>query len=414
MPFIGNDLSNLTIEIRKNYFTCARSASLEEDIPVKSGLTGLKRRMSLIKLRHQADRLGLNWESNVPWSFSFKDRLLETRAKRDDLVTYGAAADLIPDPSDWIPYHSLMANPPLLCGMHFCKRNKRFFHESCGDKSIHPVNRGCMAIDRFLQVDESNAVLCESLPRPNTQLDGIDTNEKNDHIYEAARAWDILYRTVALLKEAGNEALQNTLNCLAARYYDKAIVYCSVAYMEFPVGNVAFLADHQVALSDNSGWECCWTCLLKILIQIRLNLSLCCLKTDVNDTKAAIFQAKLALKELRPFVGQKGCVTTGKKLEMTRLEEPLRTYTEAMSLQSKAFFRLGSAQLLVGDYEEAIESFEQSIKSSSVSSSEKKPDQLVLRKLQEAKLANRRHCNSERKKFKFMFSSQEDGEHNND
>eukprot|EP00804_Cyclotella_cryptica_P015735 CCRYP_013390-RA/>CCRYP_013390-RA protein AED:0.06 eAED:0.06 QI:92/1/1/1/1/1/7/170/1345 len=412
MPFIGNDLSNLNIEIRKNYFLCARSASLEEDIPVKSGLTGLKRRMSLIKLRHQADRLGLNWECAVPWDLSFKDHLLATHAKRDDLFTYGAAADLIPDPSDWIPYHTLMANPPLLCGMQFCKRHKQFYHELYVDKSIHPVSRGCMANDRCLQVHESKAVLCESLPKLNEQPDDLDKNEKNDHIYEAARAWDILYRTVTLLKEAGNAALQKKLNCLAARYYDKAIVYCSVAYMEFPTGNVDFLADHQVALSDNSGWECYWTGLLKTLIQIRLNLSLCCLKSDVNDTKAAIFQAKLALKELRPFVAKKGCVKTGKKLEKTRLEEPPTTYTEAMSLQSKAFFRLGSGQLLLGDFEEAIESFEQSIKSSSASSPEKKPDQVVLRKLQEAKVANRRQFSSERKKFKFMFSSQEDRDTN--
>lgn len=389
-PFIGNDLANLSNELKKNYYTCARSG-MGEDTAVKSGLTGLKRRMSLMKLRHHADRLGLNWDGNVPWNFSFVHHLLQDKtAKVEDPVSYGALVDLIPDPSDWIPFNALLANPPLDCGMQFSKRHKQFYNESYTDKSLHPVHRFSLICD-----EKNNQYLDAS-------CGGVEDRE-----YDAARAWDILHATITLLKEAGNAALQKSLNRLAARYYDRAILYCSLAYMEFPVGNCDFLAQHQIALSENSGLECRWTTMLKTFIQVRLNMSLCCLKSDVNDTKAAMFLAKLALKELKPFVSAKGCVKTGKKLERSRLEEPEITYTEAMALQSKAYFRLGSAQLLLNDFEDAIESFEQSIQSSSLSFPEKKPDAAVLRKLQEAKLANRRQCNSERKKFKFAFATKE-------
>lgn len=373
-PFIGNDLKNLQNEIKKNYYTCARTG-IGEDVPVKSGLIGLKRRPSLIKLRHHADRLGLHWDSNVPWNFAFKNTFGESLSM----------ADLIPDPSDWIPFHPLMTEPPFDSGTQFSKRHKQFYFESYADRSVHPVIRACIGNDDAIE----------------------ECDEKKSESYDSSRAWDILYSTVSLLKEAGNDALQKSFNCLAARYYDRAILYCSLAYMEFPVGNSDFLVHHQTVLSENSGWECRWTSLLKTFIQIRLNMSLCCLKSNVNDTKAAVIQAKMALKELKPFVAKKGCVMTGKKLERTRLEEPESTYTEAMALQSKAYFRLGCAQLLLREFEEAIESYEQSIKSSSESNPDKKPDATVLRKLQEARLANRRHYKSERKKFKFAFATKE-------
>lgn len=388
-PFIGNDLSRLNNEIKKNYYACARAGS-GEDMPVKSGLLGLKRRLSLIKLRHHADRLGLRFNCNVPWNSSFNEILLERMTVNNESVSYGSLVDLVPDPSDWMPFNSLMTYPPMDCGMQFSKRHKKFYYESYVDRLVHPVIRTAMEPDKESKEDGEN--------QP----------------YDSSRAWDVLYSTVSLLKEAGNAALQKSLHCLAARYYDKAILYCSLAYMEFPVGNTDFLIHHQVALSENSGWECRWTTLLKTFIQIRLNMSLCCLKSDVNDVKAAIFQAKMALKELHPFVAKKGCVMTGKKLERSRLEEPESTYTEAMALQSKAYFRLGSAQLLQSEFEGAIVSFEQSIKSSSESSPDKKPDATVLRKLQEAKLANKRQCNSERKKFKFAFASKEDASDDKD
>ena len=79
---------------------------------------------------------------------------------------------------------------------------------------------------------------------------------------------------MSLLKEAGNAALKASLPHLAARRYGKAINYCSVAYLKFPVGTVQFLSEHQRKLSNNGGYECCWTALLQTLIMLRLNLAM--------------------------------------------------------------------------------------------------------------------------------------------
>lgn len=393
--YIGNDLMSLSNEMKKNFYTCAR-VGLGEDVAVKSSLAGLKTRMSLIKLRHHADRLGLQWDCNVPWNMSFVNRVHDTAMKEEKSNVF---ADLIPDPSDWMPFNSLMANPPLDYGQ------KNFYDESYPDVSSHPVKRAIIPNHNQTMLQE------EIRPRVQFNLDNNVLDEDDSFIeYDSTRNWDILYSTIALLKEAGNTALKQSLNCLAASYYDKAMLYCSLPYMDFPVGNIEFLAQHQVALSENSGWECRWTPMLKIFLQIRLNMSLCLLKSDVNDIKGAVFQAKMALKELKPFVAHKGRVMTGKKLNRSRLEEPETTYNEAIALQAKAYFRLGSGQLLLSDFEDAIESFQCSIKSSSESDPEKKPDSTVLRKLQEAQLANKRHCNCERKKFKFAFASK-DHEH---
>lgn len=386
-PFIGNDLANLENEIKKNYFTCARSG-MNDDIPVKSGLSGLKRRVALIKLRYHSDRIGLNWDCNVPWNYSFKEHVKEEAICCNEHSSYGALADLVPNPSDWMPFHALMSNPPLGCGTQFSKYHKQFYQENYVDKSIHPTTRAYLCNNTSAENDnESAAIDCT--------------------VYDNKSAWNILYATVFLLKEAGNAALKNFLTPLAARYYDKAILYCALAYMEFPVGTSSFLAQHQITLSENAGWECRWTNLLVIFLKLRLNLALCCLKSDMHDTKlqTSVFQAKMALKELKPFVKLKGGVMIGKKLERTRLDEPHSTFIEAMAIQSKAYFRLGSAQLLLSEFEDAIESFEQSINASNESSPDSKPDPMLLRKLQEAKLAKKRYCNSERKKFKFAFES---------
>ena len=403
-PFIGNDLRMLNKEIAKNYYTCARSGA-GDDIAVKSGLDGMKRRMSMIKLQHHADRLGLNWDANVPWNVSFKERHKQKALAKEEHSLSRDLVNLIPDPSDWIPFHRLMSAPPLDCGIQFSKRHRQFYYESTTNIADHPVKRAAMSDSKSLNI------VSQSTLKPT----GIKHSDEDIELlaYNSTRPWDILYATVSLLKEAGNTALQNSLTSLAANFYDKALTYCALVYMQFPVGNCNFLASHQLALSENSGWECRWTAMLKTFLQIRLNMALCCLKNDLNDPKAAMFQSKRVLKELRPFVVKKGLVLTGKKLDRSRLEEPDSTYTEATALQSKAYFRLGVAQLHQSDFEDAIESFEQSIQLSNSSCPEKKPDSAVLRKLQEAKLEHRKQCNRERKKFKFAFTSK-NGEQSNE
>jgi hypothetical protein len=251
-PFIGNDMMSLSKELGKNYFACARSDSEEE--PVKSGLLGLKQRVSMLKLKHQSDRLGLSWNCKKPWIMRAQEHLLESleESERSDGISYGAVADLIPDnPSDWIPFDEMLTNPPQAGGMQFnTKRYKAFYLQSYADHSITPTNRADVDdSDAFEQsttavgdgdgmrdqVEEeaakqhhsiqSNEIIANSRPE---QHDGEAQNDS----YDASKSWDILYQTVMMLKNAGNEAMKASSFSLAARRYDKAIRYCSLAYME--------------------------------------------------------------------------------------------------------------------------------------------------------------------------------------
>jgi tetratricopeptide (TPR) repeat protein len=82
------------------------------------------------------------------------------------------------------------------------------------------------------------------------------------------------------------------------------------------------------------------------------------------------------------------------------------TKDEIFNLQSKAFFRLGSAQYETGDYENAIEAFKESINcTKKKSNAESKPDRLVVRRLAEAKQEHVKRKKRQRKKFKMAFAS---------
>ena len=418
VPYIGNNLMNLNSRLKKNYFTCCRSVGMGEIEPVKSGVASLRRRVALMKSRYQADRLGLEWNSRTPWLMKPRDRILEQLQQKErkgptDMLSYGTMVDLIPDdPSCWIPFDRQMTNPPEAGGVPFnVERYERFFLESVVDDSITPVARA----------NQMNAFEEGSEPSLEVTVDRIDANcasqkhsiQSNKILAESSegqscshtQAWDILYQTVTLLKEAGNEALKSSQPTLAAQRYDKAVNYCSIAYLNFPVGNSLFLAEHQYVISKNSGFECRWNPLLKQLIMIRLNLSMCFLKEELKDTKEALSQANLALRALRPFT-EKGVVLTGKKLSKKRKDEPHETFKEAKTLQAKAYFRLGSAQLAATDFEEAVNSFDKSAKCSK--EVDLQVEDAVVRKLNEAKRRRKEKKEKERKKFKFMFSSQGD------
>ena len=66
-PCIGNDMMSLNTVLAKNYFTCAQSIGLGEDDPVKSGIAAMKQRVSLLKLRNQADRPKVRYFNNAEW-----------------------------------------------------------------------------------------------------------------------------------------------------------------------------------------------------------------------------------------------------------------------------------------------------------------------------------------------------------
>ena len=121
-------------------------------------------------------------------------------------------------------------------------------------------------------------------------------------------------------------------------------------------------------------------------------------------------QANLALKELKPFATEKGKVLTGKKLAKKRTDEPHETYTEAKALQGKAYFRLGSAQLALDEYDDAVKTFQNC--QDSTKQAGLTLDASVTRKMNEAKRYRKEKKERQRKKFKFAFSSKKDGESN--
>jgi len=213
------------------------------------------------------------------------------------------------------------------------------------------------------------------------------------------------------LKESGNCALQAGNIALAARRYDTALQYCAVAFMTFPEGNLHFLRGQHAQILQNDGHAVSWTYLLKLMITTRLNLSMTLLRLESVKTSAAIDQAQLALDELRPFVACRGKVLEGRKLDKERVCASHEIYDEAKRLQSKAYFRLGSAQHAAGDYGAAVRSFEHSVKCGADADpkGESKADPLVLRRLAEAKRDNLKKKQRQRKKFKFMFMDEKNG-----
>ena len=403
--FIGNDMMNLSNVVSKNYFTCARSTGqgndYRNDEPMKSGIAAMKTRVSLIKLRHQADMLGLDFKSETPWILKHKERMVikNDSTNGGGAISYGCLADLIPDnPSDWLPFDQLFAYPPHPGGMKFNSKYEGYHLDSSADRTLPPISRGVCR-------DELGAV------GDDVARDRLNTLQPNDNPaslpekpgYDPAQAWEILLQTVSLLKDAGNEALKASLPSLAARRYDQAIRYCSVAYIESPVGTVSFLTEHQYKLSKNSGYEVHWNDFLKLLIAVRLNLALVYLVQEICDANGAVIQASLSLKELKPFATKRGAVLVGRKLANTRTDEPHSTYLEAKALQAKAYFRLGSAQIVLSEYDEAVKTFENCV--ASTKEANLTVDAGVLRKINEAKRFRKEKKESQRKKFKLMFSA---------
>ena len=399
--FIGNDMINLCQVVSKCYYTCVKSISGSNE-PVKSGIAAMKTRVNLIKLRHQADRLGLSYNMHTPWVFKHKEHLLKSFISKKDegicfvkdtAVSYGCLADLIPDnPSDWLPFDKHMANRPYTGGMQVNLKHKHYHLKSSADYSVPPISR---------QVSGSG--LLDDENDNESAIDEVDGDE-NDPVtkrsdYDPNEARNILLQTITLLKEAGNQALKASLPFLAARRYDKAINYCSVAYIKFPFGNVNFLHDYQTC-------ECKWDEILKLLIAVRLNLALVCLSNEINDAKCAAVQASLSLKELKAFATQMGTVLTGEKLESIRSDEPHNTFYEAKALQAKAYFRLGSALLARCDYGDAVKTFQKCV--ASTKDANLTVDAGIVRKMNEAMRCHKHKKERQRKKYKAMFFANED------
>lgn len=441
-PFIGNDLPNLSQVLRQNLFACILAYGGDDDEPVRSSINKLRSRMSSMRLHMQAQQRGLLVNPSIPWQLKRREwakaspSSMSFSAKSQLSLEYCDPADLVPEsPSDWIPFDPFMCKKPLPCGPLFNLEdyesffNKYYFAEintihnteDCEDGISTPPMTP-QRNKRKLEVEEDealkdathvvssgslssvlvNAVSSKSEKGTVVSTPSLLSSDDEDDTHNVTRAWQVLTDTVSLLKESGNKALKAKLPSLAARRYDQAIQYCAVAFLQFP------LSKQDIFMARRKGdhrYE--WSQLLKLLITTRLNLSMVMLKLAEPEPKKAADMALMALRELGPFVMEKGKVRKGRKLsEVHKDDEPESTFNDAKELQAKAFFRLGSAQLDIGEYSHATKSFDASIKSTKDIGGE--PETILFRRLAEAKRSHARRNKKHRKKLRTMFGVEQE------
>ena len=371
---IVNDLENLSRVLQQNYFECTEALLDEEESPVRCTLEELKRRMSLVRLQHQKYEIGLFPDLLFPW----KADVWHYKSVKYALSPF-EEADLLPDyPSDWIQADQSFVRDPDYVGINFNTTEYR--------------NHFLMYYRKTLKTLGYNAVsLLKEMQQKNDKR-GV-TEVDIDH----SQAWDGLQQKVTLLKEKGNAAMKQGFPHRAAKYYDKAIVYCALVFLIFPSGRLDFLDNYHSVLLNNGGYSTKWSELLKALVTVRLNLSMAMLK--IKDLKGACNQAFLALKELRPFSSVRGKVLVD-KLKKQQDREPITTFHETKELEAKAFFRLGSAHLGLREYSNAISYFQKSIQAKDQNNPGAETDKVILQRLSEAKRLERKEKRKQRKKFK--------------
>jgi len=410
--YIANDFNYLPSVLQQNYFACVRATINGGDEPVTSGLHGLMRRIALIRLRYQAAKMGLKTRGTVPW-------LMEGGPDWDK-------AELVPDfPCDWVPYDCEMTESPYESGIGFDTETYHAFWadiyghshavaaQSDHDEELDNVEEQSYQKEEIMedvtqtvqptdsQEDSSVHMSNSSEPQgePQDELEGEPQGELQGEpqgelqasptatYLHHQNAWSILLKTILLLKESGNSALQSDNIHLAATRYDKAIRYCSLAFLQYTPGNLDFISNHQSEMYQNAEHETNWTPLLKAFITIRLNLSMTLLKPQIADRKGATEQATLSLDQLKPFTAAKGTVLTSTNLSSSR-PEPDKTYDEAKELQAKSYFRLGTAQNAGGDFSAAMHSFEKCAQS--MRDFGREPEPVVARRLADAKRCAKR------------------------
>lgn len=424
---IGNDLHNLPDALKGNLYTVLRALFDDDDVAVESDADDFKQRISLIRLRHQADSLGLTWNPTIPWMMEGQSTVKNTKGKRKNSTEYNEIepSELVPEyPSDWIPYDAEMSNDPFDFRDYFCGKSNGLYADFYRDRYYALDERGiilsecgiddgeCANISdsgvgnvRMIkhhesteqdiggavegQSDKDSVEALKSTVDIDGSIDEGDSDEEKDDVKLeqnksdgnkdfVRRSNDILAETVKILKNGGNAAFKAGKLGLAAYRYDKAIQYGSVAYMD----------NRKTNLLQFDG-------LMKNLIMTRLNMALIMLNAHFMEFQVATKQAKLALAEVSPFCDPSS-------------DENKKTFNEALALKAKAYFRLGSAQYEMGDYSDSIESLEESIKCTNEISNptENTPDSLVLRRLAQAKREHMKHSKRQRKKFKFAFTPQ--------
>jgi tetratricopeptide (TPR) repeat protein len=339
-------------------------------------------------------------------------------------------ADLVPDsPSDWILFDKQMRTHPVDARLNFNTDTTDYtelLNESFPEGPVFSQG-GRVSDDKCSAVpwlDESQ----QSIEGTNestywvTREDDEETAEQKRNEFEM-RSRKLLYETAVLLKVGGNMAVKEGALEVAAHRYDKAIQYCAVALMKYYEGDIylkQLTSGHfGTATEDAEGKPCnksatiiaVWSPLLRILITSRLNMALLLLKPEFSLASRASDQARAALKLLLPFTREEGkvvCCLRDKKEHVLSDKEPMETYREAKALQARAYFRLGSSELEMGDYSASIKSFELSMRSSSVTSPNTKPDSLLVRRLQDAKRKHKNKKKRDRKKFQRLLDEQDE------
>jgi len=444
-PRICNDMQNLTKVVKLNLYSCIKSrVDGEDDVPVESELDALQHRVCMIRQRHQADMMGLQWNPNIPWRLDNAEGL--------DVHP----ADLIPQsPSDWFLHDSDMHRGQMALREYFNTKQYEdfYFRRYSNLEDIESFSRGPLVHPESIHVGddtlsrkkeqeedmatgdkpkkkkkEHKAKIIDDAARESGSEDaGIRTDDggneseqtdstaptckMNQSSFEDAEddlAHNQLYHTMLLLKDAGNEALEARDFDTAARRYDTGIQYGAVASMCYPTLRVSFSDGAGKEMRANGWLHLEWAPTVRLLIVLRLNHALVMLKPYFAQPHHAAEQARLALLELRPFCTKKGKIMKGNKMtEVYRENEPEDTFLDAIKLQAKAFFRMGCAHYEMGEYGEAIRVFENSVKSTQLSGAD--TDKSVLRRLTNAKREYKR-TRKQQKRFKFSFAPGEESE----
>jgi WD40 repeat protein len=436
-PEYGNALRCLLSVLRQTKYTCYRACREDRNPPVEQSLNAVAVGISWNRLRLQAARLGMRVNAWAPWIFESN---LDVQQQRESLLGFHRA-DLVPDyPSDWIFYDPQMI---LKCIMDVHCLFKR-------QKYLDVLQRQFPQNHVFFGGTLSEKIVELRLPWLTDEQQQRDLyikyrNDKKSGITKSqveGRSRVILEETISVLKEGGNEAMKLGLFHKAVYRYDKAMQYCAVAFMEYPVCQsilsplsqqrslpTPFTAKrmpgyNSVIVKQGTSTIITWSPTLRVLIASRLNIALLLLKPEFLQPSVAADQARAALKILLPFATAPGYVvvigTVNKKskgrddpdhpeqeiMRAASSNEPSETFYEAKALQSKAYFRLGCAQYDLHEYSEAEKSFVQSLDSSRLAkcdsqgndATNSKPDPLLLRRIKEARLMQKKKNTANRKK----------------
>ena len=366
------------------------------------------------RLHVQATRLGMQINIFAPWVF---EKFISTT----NPVRGFHLADLVPDyPSDWISYHPLMQNVPF----------PEAYSRLIGLQKAHPGHDDLV----FNNIAKKTSLLLPWLSDElqqtymNTDTSGWDSDIPLSHSNVVPadsstsiltlrplhlRSRRILEDTIDALKNGGNEAMKLGLHYKAAQRYDRAVGYCAVALMPHiktdKILNPFTEAYLTIGNMDDvpTGTKCkMWSPVARNLLAIRLNLSLLMLKPEFNQPLYAAELAEMVLGQLEPYTMKIGIVLLTSVISKN---EPMETYIEAKTVQSKAYFRLGCANYELRKYSKAVKNFQASLDgfnevqhlSTRVNPEipPRKPDAVLLRRLQDAKLQMKKKNDRTNQKF---------------